>query len=475
MKKTFSVFLNFLFIFNFSNTGIGTCAPNDSMLVDVKIDNLSTLKCVDEDGFRGKRSFRFNVDTAMNRTGNMAGRPDGTEKFTLTRVNSSVSSINGSKSTEKLGVVPLKVSDDPESFAKFVSDKKAIVFDVAYDTMFGQILLDVSNKRMREAGFEYGDSVDVHFSNGRYLLDIPYFSGYSTRTGEPLLVCYHGDGNLAVCRNNWDSLWKEAKLQNGDSAAIKIREKGKFLDTERALSLVYSKNRSDYESDETFANYRECVGGKMPKGIVFRCASPFDDKYNRIECVNKCMKKDGIAFIINLSDTQETIEDIRGTAEKKDCYACNLYEKGQCVCLGMACNYCSKDYARKLVKGLVAYVEYCERYNNGEPAKLVIHCLEGKDRTGFACVLLLMLCNASYQEMLNDYMKTYENYYGITEQSDPKKYKAIRNVKFNEFVNFLSEGANLGYVEAAVAYLRYGGMSDTQIENLMRLISKVNQ
>ena len=44
----------------------------------------------------------------------------------------------------------------------------------------------------------------------------------------------------------------------------------------------------------------------------------------------------------------------------------------------------------------------------------LIHCVEGKDRTGFVCALMLALAGASAQEIIDDYMITYYNYYGIT-------------------------------------------------------------
>ena len=62
------------------------------------------------------------------------------------------------------------------------------------------------------------------------------------------------------------------------------------------------------------------------------------------------------------------------------------------------------------------YVEYFKKSDNSKPLKLYVHGLEGKDRTGFMCAVLQMLCGASYEEILEYYMKTYENYYKITKK-----------------------------------------------------------
>ncbi len=83
---------------------------------------------------------------------------------------------------------------------------KAVKCKVAHDPVFGQILLCISANRLQEEGFEYGDSVNVCFSNGFELLDIPYSRTYSTRTRAPLIVNYHGTSRSTICRNNWDSL-----------------------------------------------------------------------------------------------------------------------------------------------------------------------------------------------------------------------------------------------------------------------------
>ena len=48
----------------------------------------------------------------------------------------------------------------------------------------------------------------------------------------------------------------------------------------------------------------------------------------------------------------------------------------------------------------------------GKEGPYLIHCTEGKDRTGFVCAVLECLMSASIDEVISDYMKTYQNYYG---------------------------------------------------------------
>ena len=59
--------------------------------------------------------------------------------------------------------------------------------------------------------------------------------------------------------------------------------------------------------------------------------------------------------------------------------------------------------------------------NNNGP--YLIHCNEGKDRAGFVSALLECLMGASMDEVIDDYMLTYYNYYGVEEGSE--KYDVI--------------------------------------------------
>lgn len=42
-----------------------------------------------------------------------------------------------------------------------------------------------------------------------------------------------------------------------------------------------------------------------------------------------------------------------------------------------------------------------------------IHCVEGKDRTGFVLAVLEGFASATYEEITSDFMKSYYNFYGF--------------------------------------------------------------
>ena len=137
--------------------------------------------------------------------------------------------------------------------------------------------------------------------------------------------------------------------------------------------------------------------------------------------------------------------------------------------LRMNANYAGDEFRKKLVSGLNAIVE-----NDGP---YLIHCTEGKDRTGFVCMLIEALCGATYDEIEKDYMVTYKNYYGITKETDPKKYNIIVEHVLKPMVNFFVGNEKIDFETAdlseyAEVYLIDSGMTKEQIAELLAKITK---
>ena len=63
-----------------------------------------------------------------------------------------------------------------------------------------------------------------------------------------------------------------------------------------------------------------------------------------------------------------------------------------------------------------------------------IHCIEGKDRTGFVCALLEAFMGASLEEIEADYMLTYMDYFGVTKENDPETYALLHELKFLDII-----------------------------------------
>ena len=104
-----------------------------------------------------------------------------------------------------------------------------------------------------------------------------------------------------------------------------------------------------------------------------------------------------------------------------------------------------------------------------------MHCALDKDRTGFIRLLLEMLAEAEYQEMLDDYMLSYDSFYRVMKISDPTKYNMIRDEYFNVLIRHIVEDETVDpktadLVPYAEQYLREGGMSQADLDSLQAAI-----
>lgn len=324
--------------------------------------------------------------------------------------------------------------------------------------------LDITIDEFNALGFEYGDSCDVTFSNGYKLEDIPYYNGYYSKTGHPLISAYPGFPHIDVCVNNGDPLWETAGLKEGDTGTVTLREKGKYLTTQQALAAVYTTDRNDYPSDEAFANFRAMKGGQIAENTVYRSASPCNNEYGRAAYASALAEKAGVQFILDQADSTEEVEGYYTDPSFDMSWHKGLFDNGHVAALDMNVNYRSQKFAGKLVEGL--------RQMIAQDGPYLIHCTEGKDRTGFTCALLEALCGASYDEMLDDYMISYDNYYGINKQTDKDRYDAVVDAKFNDIALCIGgqpvDGKldGLDYKAGARKYLLDAGMTEEEIAQL---------
>ena len=330
---------------------------------------------------------------------------------------------------------------------------------VKQELEFGGINIQISIDDFNQLGFKYGDSVNVSFSNGYYVEDIPYYSGYYTKTGQMLLVAYPGYKTIRLCINNGDDLFLIANLTEDDLASVSLNSEGKYLDIQNARDIHYYDERTKYDSDAMFANYRSVKVSGLKDDTLFRSASPCDNQHNRAKYVDDLCKEDNIAFILNLADTETKINGYINKEDFNSDYFLSLYNNGLVYLVGLNMNYSSLDFKQKLVSGLKELIKHEGPY--------LIHCTEGKDRTGFVCVLLEALVGASYEEIENDYMITYYNYYRIDSQSDEGKYNIIVNDLLKPMIEAILTD-DVGYQEVslssrAASYLISGGMSEDEV------------
>lgn len=315
------------------------------------------------------------------------------------------------------------------------NDVQLLNCSIEHEDEFGGVYIKTTIENFNKLGFEYGDSVNITFSNGKELKDIPYYNGYYTKNGEKLLVAYPGYPYIKVCINNGDDLWEELNFFQGTllaekhtlwgeltldsnvTASISLAERGKFLKIQQARDIHYLDDRTLYPNDQVFANFRSLTGGRLKKNFIYRSASPCDNQHNRAKVVNDLIEDAGIEYILDLADNSTKIEGYIAKDDFQSDYFETLYNNDKVLPLALNMNFNSEYFKDQIILALKAIAE-----NEGP---FLIHCTEGKDRTGFMCLLVEALAGATYGEIVDDYMTTYFNYYAITKAFDKERYTTI--------------------------------------------------
>ena len=323
---------------------------------------------------------------------------------------------------------------------------------IFHETEFGAVAIDISIEDFKALGFDFGDSLEIGFSNGKKEKDIPFYNGYYVRPGDFLLVGYPGYETIRFCCNSGDDPWITLGLKESDTVTIRLKEKEKFLSVQNALN-------------SEFANYREVAGGNIKPATIYRGASPVDNKHKRAGYVDSLIKQDRINYVINLAETEEKLEEL---AKDTD-YFKTIYDQGRYHLAVMNMNYKSDEFAKKVKDILIAMTA-----NDGP---YYIHCQEGKDRTGFVCLIVEALAGASYEEVKDDYMITYANYYKVTQEKDKTKYDMIVDQYLGGMIEAIAgkeitDPKATDLEEGARRYLKVAGMTDDEINSFVAKVTE---
>ena len=330
---------------------------------------------------------------------------------------------------------------------------------VLEDKEFGAVYLDLTIEEFNEKGFSFGDGITVEFDNGFTLENIPYYSGYYVNIGEPLACGYPGYPHVAIVRNYSAPMWEESGVTEDTRAAVTLVQKGEYLATEELFHLTYDSVQKDGESDKQFGNFRSLTGGNIQENLIYRGASPCDNTHGRASVADKLIKDAGIRYVINLSDSEEEVEEFRQEQGYHSPYYDSLLEENDVILLNLNANYTSDEYTQKLSQALFEMTKHEGPY--------YIHCQEGKDRTGFVCALILSLAGANEEEIIEDYMITFENYYGITKENNFEKYNAVLG-NIEGFMDYIQGETTLQ--EGAEEYLAKGGLREEEIEAVYQML-----
>ena len=224
----------------------------------------------------------------------------------------------------------------------------------------------------------------------------------------------------------------------------------------RSLSSRLSKNRNDYAylSDYEFANFRAVISTGIKAGRLYRSSSPVKAWGNRNIIADNAAKEAGVKTFINLADSYEEMKKRKEFSE-------SYYSKQKIICLNLNLKFKSKKFQDGVARAVNFMAE--------NPAPYLIHCDLGKDRCGIVCAIIESLAGASHDEIVNDYMISFYNYFGIRPGTD--EYELVADNEIRAFLASIFEIKNIENANlqaAATKYLLKIGVSPENIEALKK-------
>ncbi len=361
-----------------------------------------------------------------------------------------------------------------------ISDKILIEGTVINIDQYGGLEPSFTPDALEKAGVAYGDLLTLSIGDD-IVVSAPYVDAY-TEAGSmsPCLCNYNRAGKMVTAAMSNGSFANHVGGKVGDSIVVRMQKKEGYLREYELLQGTYTYDRSEYSDDEVFANFRELKGTGLKPGVLFRSTSPINFKNNKIRYTysSELCRVNGIKTIIDIADSDAKVAEYLSAAESEGSYMLEIQSKGNIVGLGSNADYIDTTFMRKAARAFREMIS--------KPGPYLIHCNEGKDRTGFYCLLLEALCGASVEEIELDYMLTFENLYHQkkgTEQYELTWKKngfrmlyQLANPQVWDHVILIDwdkvsiDGADLA--EAAENYILMIGLSSAEIDALKNIISE---
>ena len=312
-----------------------------------------------------------------------------------------------------------------------VSEPTKITTTIYEISKHGNLVLYMYSSELFEKGYEHGDIVEVSIGDQKW--DVPFCTSYSdVDNGEVVLRAVAETDGVVLAINMGDftttaGIAKKVSIEEEPGyrweylmeepveITITMKEKGGYREEWLIRQLVRTNERSDYAhlTDEEFANFRVINTTGMGEGVLYRSSSPINPIHGRNIYADEAAKNAGIMTVVNLADSYNNYE---GT-ENSYYNSCNVKY------LNLGTDFISE--ANLIAEGM--------RFIIANDGPYLIHCNEGKDRAGFVSALLECLMGATIDEVIDDYMVTYYNYYGV--EKGTEKYDVVVNNNLIKVLN----------------------------------------
>lgn len=303
------------------------------------------------------------------------------------------------------------VSESAESAAESAPESYTVAIrDIR---KHGNVILDTDFETMNAHGMEIGDIITV--SVGDRMFDIPIGTAHSDVDTGSLLCRFDTEDNEVSLAINMGSFASEAGIGEKQTiedepgyrwdvaigeVSLALKEKQGYRAEYDARNLTRTNERADYPAltDEEFANFRAVAAAGIKEAWLYRSSTPIEPALGRNEYAMAAMEKAGVRAVINLDDSVDEMKSY-------PTYPGSYYSRCAVVNPEMTYDFGTEEFAGKVKESVLFLLE-----NDGP---FLIHCKEGKDRTGILCAILECFAGASAEEVTGDYMLTYASFYGI--------------------------------------------------------------
>lgn len=224
--------------------------------------------------------------------------------------------------------------------------------------------------------------------------------------------------------------------------------------------LKKKNKRSDYSSDELYANYRKIEVGNIKPNILFRGTSPYDYEFSRYKYINKFLKRDKINTIVNLDR-----KEIKGNIIKeRSPYYYSLWKRKKVRQFSCRLKLGNKKFKKNIRNSLI--------YMSQNEGPYYIHCYAGKDRTGYLCALIECFMGASYNEVVNDYMISYQERFGKLSKAKQRKIKKETIDQILMEITSSNKPQTKNLQKEARRFMKSIGLNEKIQNNLYKKLSK---
>ena len=320
----------------------------------------------------------------------------------------------------------------------------------------GSLILSCTGSEFLALGYDYGDIVSVTLRDHSYTMPV---CAQFADVDKGALICRvtRPYVTLAIRSGNFHA--HDPRLRKGDKVSFAMQEKAGYLSEYRRRELIRTYDRVDYPqlTDAQYANFRSVEMHGIGAGTLYRSSSPIDPGISRDTFALAAMEQSGVKTVLNLSDT-------RAEAENLAAYAGSYYAQQAVIFLGMSVNFASDEFQQGLAEGL--------RWIAAHDGPYLLHCHEGKDRTGFAAAILGCLAGASIDEITADYMLSYVNYFGVEPSTAQYADIAEANI-IRQLTEAFGVDPRTADVQAeAIRYLHAIGLTDQSLDALRENLAR---